>query len=288
MEDVGGVRQERPILTLHRSDLIALKSDIGKLPAEVGERIVEALALAPRPSWRTLPQGFADRDRQPWRYRRRLSLMRRPLIQLDGNGSSDPTFFVAPGMVRENFIYLFSGLYHGDFPQSYVESRCMRSWLGAENHRRGHAFNEEVASRMEELGWQTRHDARLTALLLRALDRDYGDVDVLAWNSSTGRILVMECKDVQFKKTHSEVAEQLADFRGGVDSAGKPDLLRKHLDRCELLEANLDTLTRQLHIEVKPILERHLVFRNPVPMRFAWERLKHLTNLQLYDDLHAI
>jgi hypothetical protein len=199
MEDFG-VRQERPILTLHRSDLIALESDIGKLPAEVGERIVEALALAPRPSWRTLPQGFADRDRQPWRYRRRLSLMRRPLIQLDGNGSSDPTFFVAPGMVRENFIYLFSGLYHGDFPQSYVESRCMRSWLGAENHRRGHAFNEEVASRMEELGWQTRHDARLTALLLRALDRDYGDVDVLAWNSSTGRILVMECKDVQFKK----------------------------------------------------------------------------------------
>jgi hypothetical protein len=287
LEDFG-VSQENPIQELHQSALLALESDVGTLAADTAKRILEALALRSRPAWRVVPQGFSDRDRQPWRFRRRLSLMRRPLIQLDEDDTDDPRFLVAPGMVREHFMYLFSGLYRGDFPDSFVTSRSMKSWIGAENHRRGHAFNVQVATRMKELGWQTRHDGRLTALLGRSLDRDYGDVDVLAWSPSTGRILVMECKDVQFKKTHGEISEQIADFRGGFDAAGKPDLLRKHLDRCELLERNIDVLARQLGVSVPPSLERHLVFRNPVPMRFAWERLHHHTRLDLYDDLQTI
>jgi hypothetical protein len=61
-------------------------------------------------------------------------------------------------------------------------------------------------------------------------------VHVLAWNKSTGRVLAIECKDLQYRKTPGEIAEQLSDFRGEVDARGKRDYLRKHLDRMELID----------------------------------------------------
>jgi hypothetical protein len=51
----------------------------------------------------------------------------------------------------------------------------------------------------------------------------------------TRRVLLIECKDVQYRKTLGEVAEQLADFRSEMRSDGKPDLLKKHLNRVEVL-----------------------------------------------------
>ena len=214
--------------------------------------------------------------------------MRRPLIQLDREGAADPVFIVAPGLVREHLTYLVAGLYRGDFVETFARSRLMRAWIGGANNRRGHAFNREVAARMHELGWEVKHDLKPTAILGRALPKDYGDVDVLAWQPSSSRILIMECKDLQFRKTAGEIAEQLADFRGGLDKRGKPDLLRKHLERCELLETDLDAVARYCRINSPVSLERHLVFRNPVPMQFAWDRLKGQTRLHLYDDLSSI
>jgi len=101
------------------------------------------------------------------------------------------------------------------------------------------------------------------------LDRNYGDVDVLAWDPQSQRVLVMECKDLQFRKTYGEIAEQLMDFAGEVDEDGRRDLLRKHLDRVELLKAHTPTVARYLGLGSDCSIESHLVFKNPVPMQFA-------------------
>jgi hypothetical protein len=104
----------------------------------------------------------------------------------------------------------------------------MRQWIGHANNIQRTEFNSSVADRMEELGWRVRKEVKLTWLLGCSLDRNYGDVDVLAWRPESGRVLAIECKDVQFNKTLGEVAEQLSDFRGEVRPDGKPDLLKRH------------------------------------------------------------
>src|ERR1035438_9643486 len=95
-------------------------------------------------------------------------------------------------------------------------------------------------SRMRKsgMGWKVEKEIKLTGLLGRRLDRDYGDIDVLAWRPESGRVLAIECKDVQYNKTLGEVAEQLSDFRGEIRADGKPDLLKKHLARLEILYAH--------------------------------------------------
>ena len=103
---------------------------------------------------------------------------------------------------------------------------------------------------------------------------DYGDVDVLAWRTDTGRILAVECKDLQTHTTIGEVAEQLSDFRGEVDAKGKRDHLKRHLDRLSLLTSNPDDVAHFLRLSSGFAIEGHLVFSHDVPMRFAWERIR--------------
>ena len=38
--------------------------------------------------------------------------------------------------------------------------------------------------------------------------------EAVAWQPGSGRVLMMECKNVQYHRALGEVAEQLHDFRG--------------------------------------------------------------------------
>lgn len=38
----------------------------------------------------------------------------------------------------------------------------------------------------------------------------------------------------------------------------------------------------------EPRIEGHVVFKNPVPMQFAWNRLKERVALHIMSDLHMI
>jgi hypothetical protein len=98
----------------------------------------------------------------------------------------------------------------------------------------------------------------------------------------------MECKDLQFNKTLGEVAEQLADFRGETRSDGKRDPLRKHLDRLEVLGVHQLEISKALKLSMPVSIEGHLIFKNPVPMRFAWERMANRVQLSLFEELDRL
>jgi hypothetical protein len=263
-----GVEAASAVLTLPRSRIADAQVEVGgnRLDDLAKENLLERLTLRTRPSWRQVPEGFADRDRQPWRFRRRLSLIQRPIMQIDD--LPDPTLVVAPGMVRDAFAQMAGLLHRGDLPANQLSPK-MLAWRSRVTGARGTAFAKEVAAALESDGWKTRVELNVTELLHRGFDRNYGDVDVLAWRSSPKRVLVIECKDVQFSKTHGEIAEQLADFRGEIRPDGRRDELRKHLDRMEIIRSHLQEVSRFVGIDELPDVESHLVFRHPVPMEFA-------------------
>ncbi len=179
--------------------------------------------------------------------------------------------------------YALINYHRGDFPQWQLAPK-MRSWRGKISDKRGTEFNTEVAERLRSLGWNARADVNMSAILGSAY-RALGDIDVLAWNPLTGRVLVIECKDVKFSKTMGEIAEQLADFRGELHADGKPDDLLRHLNRMEAIRAHLPELSKYLRLGAARAAEGHIVFRNPVPMQFAWEQLKARIGLHLFEWL---
>jgi hypothetical protein len=257
----------------------------GRDPKDVAPTL-DLLILPSRADWRSTPPGFRDKDWQPWRFRRRLSLARRPFILL--SDGPDPRIAVAPGIVREALYILLRSSHTGETPDWHVSSSPMRKWLGHANNVNRTAFNKSVSGDMVDLGWKSDHDYRITRLLGFPLDRDYGDVDALSWNPESGRVLAMECKDLQFNKTLGEVAEQLSDFRGEKTPEGKRDLLRKHLDRLIVTEKHKAIITKRLHLKVEAVIEGYVVFKNPVPMKFAWPETQPSVKPLVASELEAL
>lgn len=282
-----GEQKNAAVFFLRESSLGQILSEAG-LGSATAMSFIRSMSLPARNSWKEIPDGYLPRDREPWRFRRRLSMMRRPLVQMDL--SENPELMIAPGFLRDAYLYILRGFYEGSFPvQNYAGSEAMRSWIGRTSHLRGVAFNKEVQARMEELGWKTRCELKVTELLgIGFGTKNYGDIDVLAWNESTGRTLVMECKDLNFSKTPGEVADQLTEFLGERGEGNRRDSLGKHLDRFDLLSHHKERVGKFIGSTASPKLESHLVFRHPVPMVYAWEARQSQAQLSLFDDLHEL
>lgn len=281
-----GVKLDSLWFERRKSELVTMLADLANVPPEDAALTIDLLTLPIRAQWMSAPVGFRDKDWHPWRFRRRLSLVRRPLIQLEVE--YDPRILVAPALVREALYILLRSLHGGETPNWQVKSKEMRRWIGHSNNVERGAFNREVASKLEELGWKCEPDYKITKLLGLSLDRNYGDVDALAWDPKTGRVLAIECKDLHFHKTLGEVAEQLSDFRGVIKPDGSRDLLRKHLDRIAIMEENKALIATRLGLHSTPDLQGYIVFRNPVPMQFAWEEMKGKIKLMIFDQLGSL
>lgn len=278
-----GLKPPRLLYELRRSELVEAAVNRTGVSAESAAAALDSITLRPRDTWRSAEPGTSEKDWYPSRFRRRLSLIRRPLIQIEHR--EDPQIIVLPAMVRENLFVTMRGFHRGEIPDSQARSPEMRKWIGHANNVQRTKFNSTVANKMRDLGWQVEQEVRLTKLIRRALDRDYGDVDVLAWRSDSSRVMAMECKDLHYHKTIGEVAEQLSDFRGQIRQGGKPDHLKKHLDRVDMLNCHKTELARTLGLSGDIQVEGHLVFKNFVPMRFAWDHMKDIIRLSLFDEL---
>ncbi|GHD04523.1 hypothetical protein GCM10019060_41310 [Novosphingobium pokkalii] len=277
-----GINAGKGVISVQRSAFDNVCVEGQTVSPERALRLLDELTLLPRDEWREVPPGYNDRDRQPWRFRRRLSLLRKPFLQIEeGN---ETVLLFAPGQIRDSFVYMLGNFHRGEFPQEQLSPK-MKSWAGKSADRRGAAFSAEVAAKLVEMGWQAETEVRVTKLLGRGFDMDYGDVDVLAWDAASSRVLIIECKDVHYRKTYGEISEQLADFRGELRDDGKRDYLLKHLDRMGVLQQHLTEVGRRVGIAGQPSLESHLVFKNPVPMQFALKFMEERVTVSNFDKL---
>jgi hypothetical protein len=210
------------------------------------QQLVSNLSLLSRRKWNQetteLPEGMASKDWYPWNFKRKLSLLSKPLIELDA--ADDPLILVSPGRVRESIRYLMHNAFYGTFDERNFSSKKMRKWIGNQRNKLGIEFNKSVASKMKELGWEVDNDVLITKILNTKTECDFGDIDVLAWSEQLGIVLALECKNLSFARTHRELGNQIREFRGLCDSSGKKDRLRKHFDRLNLLALEFDALKR--------------------------------------------
>lgn len=287
-----GLADSTAVYRVSTSELLS-RLEVLELEQSRVQNILAAFVLFPRETWRTIPDGFHDKDTQPWRFRRRLSAIRRPIFQIDH--SADPLLMIAPGFVREALAYVINGFYEGSFPDEHYRTKAMRNWRGKRANKRGTDFAALVAKRVQELGWTTaKNEIEVKEILGCSYDEDFGDisrfgdVDVLAWSQQTHRVLVIECKHLHFHKTSGEVAEQLSDYRGGIRRDGKPDDLCKHLNRLELLNARREILCKTLGVDESVQIEGWVVFRNPVPMLYTWKDIEPKTRIATFDDIDSL
>ena len=273
------LEQEAVHLRLRKSQVLQRLQEVGvKQP----ERVFEAFALTPRARWDEMtPANATARDWYPWRYNRRLSILRRPWIQL--STEEDPAVLVIPSILADSLDYLQQAEV-GRLPEELFDSHEMVSYIGGAADRIGHDFNRRVAERFSELQWKTMQELGLTQLGGGA---DLGDIDVLAWRSNADPVLAIECKSLRFDRTLGEMGERLEEYEtGGV--SGQRTRLQRHLDRIAFLETHLDQLSSLTGIPVDKLqLRSALVTEELSPMQFSpkvHELLDVVTDFESLDE----
>lgn len=284
LEDYG-FHKEELVYKISYQELLKL-FDATKI-TKVSKRIVQELVIYPRDSWNTIPKPFKSADWQPWRFRRRFSLMMRPIVQFD-----DETFLISPQHIRNSFFYLVRSCHSAALDENHFISNSMKKLIGKVRKTNGLAFNTTVANKLEELGWTVREEIKLTEVLNKKLE-DLGGIDVLAWNKQLQTVAVIECKDLDFAKTQSEIARQLHEFKGQTSDKGKKDRLLMHVCRIKTLNENLDKFSKftGINFDESTGIKGYAVFSNNVPMVFNDNRLykdeiEFLTFDQLEDLTH--
>ena len=248
------------------------------------EGYVAALESVPRKGWKHVPPPFLDQDRQPWRFRRRLAVYRRPLIRL--SNSNEAPVLVVPGILRASLLAMMHNYCGAEMDQDLLISRKMRRWWNLVQDREAKDFEQLVCTELKKLGWSAVARKRFSEILGKGLPQDPGDIDVLAWRSD-GRIVVLECKNLQFAKTPSEIAKQLSKYQGTDDEKGKPDMLAKHLKRVALARKHVTTFQKYTGVRTGSI-EGALVFSKSVPIIYAKQQIENSEHHLIFDQLSSL
>jgi len=267
----------RASLRLRRSEVVQRLRDVGGMDSE---SVFGALALSPRGQWdEDDPDSAEARDWWPWRYNRRLSIMRRPLVQL--SMEADPLVTVVPSILAGSLGYLHQAAF-GELPDTLFDSPEMAACIGRAADRNGHQFARAVADRFGTLEWKTEREVWLTRL---GGAESLGDVDVLAWRPDTGLVYAVECKSLRFDRTCGEIGERLKEYSAGTVD-GKRTPLQKHLDRVSWLEANRQRLAAFVDVPVDRLrLRSALVTEQLVSMQFSGEAREVLDLVTDYELL---
>jgi hypothetical protein len=258
-----GIEDHIAIFTIKQSAYLTLVCS-DKVPKDAARKFLDQFSLSTRRRWDMLPKGFNGKDIYPWRFGRRLSYVTRPILKVDD--SDDPLLIIAPAALGKGFAYVFDGAHSGRLEQAFFRTKEMRdAWWG--KAREGHTFNAEVAKALSETGWQVRENIGLPELLNCKIERDFGDIDVLAWRRESKEVLIIECKDLSLARNYSEIAALLSDYQG-AEVEGEADKLRKHLNRIALLQDNCAQLQRFTGVQ-EPRVVSCLVCSGVVPMQYA-------------------
>ncbi|AKB85400.1 hypothetical protein [Methanococcoides methylutens] len=217
---------------------------------ELIEKSIELFSLKNRKCWETPPLGFNLNDILPWKYNRRLSYVRRPLI-IGPEPMDDPLVFWGIRHVEEAARYLINLVFSGRYKVNHEKcSEEIKKLIGSSINKSGTDFTLEVKNWFEtNTDFKTYSEVPIGPNEIFHSDVDLGDVDVLAIDDVNYQIYLIECKCINFGRNAYEVANEVERFLG--NSKSKNGWMAKHLKRDEWVKSNLNSIIHEYKLENK-------------------------------------
>ena len=86
----------------------------------------------------------------------------------------------------------------------------------------------------------------------------------------------------------SDIARQLSEFRGETDRNAKPDRLKKHLIRADILKSRSKDVRRYTQMTGESRIEAYLMFSEIVPMSFSEVASRQDIRLTVLDEAESL
>lgn len=200
------------------------------------------LSLTPRTDFLTPPDEFERRDLYPWRFNRRLSYLRRPLLFRLRNGEGEYVWGLRHVQLMSR--YIFDQIMLGRFQ---AETQPLKLFISRVRHQQAQDFVDTVASVAATRAAKVATNVRRIQgrKLSRANKEDLGDVDVLAADTSKRILFALECKSLAGARTPAELRNEIDDiFRADRASSSA----QVHVERADWLRANIPSALAHLKI----------------------------------------
>lgn len=194
------------------------------------------LSLTNRGLVKNVPDGYDHFDISPWRFNRRLSLLRKPLVVLDNPDESDnPTVYWGFRQLLSSRMYLYDQCTTNRL--RVTEEGPVQKTLGKLAQRKGKELVESVLEEVENDQLVIDSEVPINTKSELKHDKDIGDVDVLVIDISTKTIYSLECKSMAPSRNIKEMIGEVDKLFGSESEKGWID---KHVERDEWLKNNLD------------------------------------------------
>jgi hypothetical protein len=230
----GYARDGEPKIALLSELMDELEQDLG-WPRERVERAFDLLALRPRAQFAPPGEPFRLEDIYPWRFNRRLSYVRRPLLVRPTERGDEVVWGVRHCYVAHQYL---GGLVIDGYLKA--ESPRMRALIGRLRDEDGREFNKSVTELFErQEGLVVRSQVKKIGRLRieRRPSEDLGDIDVLVADRARRRLRAVEAKDLAIARTPAELANELAEtFQSSRDHQAAVD---RHVERVGWLREHL-------------------------------------------------
>ena len=203
-----------------------------KFSAKEITELLELLSLTQRTDFLKPPEPFLPSDVEPWKFNRRLSYLRRPLLIHNGLA----TWGIRA--IHQAGEYLSQICTTGRL--KHVQSQEMRDWQGFITNRIGKQFNSNVAEEIRSCDKYNVYEEVKKVngkKIARQNGEDIGDIDVLAIDDQRKLIFAIEAKCYSLAKTAGELGHERDTLFGELnDGTGKIGL---HLERTAWLTDHL-------------------------------------------------
>jgi hypothetical protein len=183
--------------------------------------------LEQRKRWDEIPPGYRERDIQPWQFKRKLSLINRPIIAYD-----DDLFFGIKSVYKINEYYL-TGIHLVWLGPDCFVSEEMKAYASQIEDKLSIDFVTYVKNQIDlaHPTWITEQDVTINKNGRINIPKDLalGDIDIMAYNTELNVLYSIECKRVKFGRSSAEMRNERRRF--SQDSRDRLSWISKHTNR---------------------------------------------------------
>ncbi|MBR5874732.1 MAG: hypothetical protein IKY90_08380 [Oscillospiraceae bacterium] len=206
-------------------------------------KIINDLSLKERPEYLPAPKGYKNTDIWPWRFNRRLSFTRRPLIMVDedivwGNRQLFHCLMFTYDLIKDGKLK--------------AESAALKQVISKLSNSRGNLFNSAVAEKLNTIKGLivTEKVKKINGKMIADANRNtLGDIDVLIIDTRRRKIIVGEVKDFSFSKSPYEMHQQYLNVF--CDNGNKLCYISKHKRRVDWIKSHLNDVIEHYKLSKK-------------------------------------
>jgi hypothetical protein len=208
---------------------------------------IEFLSLKKRTKIEVPPSGFDGIDISPWRYNRRLSVLRKPVIVVENSkDTSNPFLYWGPRQILLSRQYLGEQCLSGRLRVS--EGGNVIKALGRLAQEKGDSLVKKVVKNLNGDKIELFTEVWIGPNEFLYDEKDLGDVDVLIIDKRSKTIYSLECKSIEPSRNIKEMVEEVSKLFGSDSERG---WIQKHADRDLWLKNNKELLSKKYNKDLK-------------------------------------